>query len=51
VELARLELNPGKDQSVTLLRSLLSIYRDQLADDRMQQSTAERLLELTNPAE
>ena len=47
----RLQLNPGKDESVILLRSLLSIYREQLADDRMEQSTAQRLLELTNSAE
>ena len=47
----RLGLNPGKNESVTLLRSLLSIYRDQLADDRMEQSTAQRLLELIGPAQ
>jgi tetratricopeptide (TPR) repeat protein len=45
----RLGLNPGKDESVILLRSLLSIYREQLADDRMEQTTTQRLLELTKP--
>lgn len=44
----RLAGNPGKDQAATLLSALLSIYRDELADDHRAEATAKRLVELGN---